>query len=501
MVERLPVKEVFKKAIEPRPGQLETAEKLAELLQQGARILFTAPPGWGKTLTVLAALTASDALPTLWLTRSLELGKRVGDDAALLGLTTFVAAGREKTCLLWPEVGDTHDFCRFARHKCPYYKLPREVPPAGDWRELVEKARSEKFCAYYAQDIVDAHVVVQNYYKRRPALARALVADEAHNLLDVSERSFTIAHVAEAIAVLRAHARERLVRGAEALLRYCLTKSEGDLDAKLFIHEEERQELRQIYYELLLEDVKRAQALRPLVLISENPAYISEERITVYRPALPLYIRAFRPAIFITATPLPLLSTVLGIEAEVRIPWSKKFPATLVTDVTTRFEDFDKEMVTRYKRLLLALARKYDRIIAFATERVIKEIQWLATYVERVPEGDWRGVALLKYRGRFSEGIDLPASAVALLGAPFLPPEVSARLERFYKAFSSSTDNARALARDGPMLCTTIQSIGRAWRDPSTEPPTVILADERFKRYAELKEFIEIVDEKDSASL
>jgi DNA excision repair protein ERCC-2 len=491
------VREVFENAkIVPRPGQLEVAEKLSELISQNVRVLFTAPPGWGKTLTALAALVASDALPALWLTRSLSIGERVAEDGALLGLHTFIAAGREKTCLLWSEIGDTHDFCRFARHKCPYYRLPREVV-AGDWRELLERARVEKFCAYYAQDIVDAHVVVQNYYKRRPARARcALVVDEAHNLLNVSERSFTIAHVAEAIAVLRVHARERLMRGAEALLRYCLTKSEGDLDVKLFIHEEELQELRQIYYELLLEDVKRAQALRPLILITENPAYISEERITVYRPALPL--RAFRPTILLTATPLPLLSTALDIEAEVRVPWSKKFPATLLTDVTTRFEDFDKKMVTRYKQLLLALARKYDRIIAFATERVIKEIQWLATYVERVPEGDWRGIALFKYRGRFSEGVNLPADAVALLGAPFLPPEVSARLERFYRAF---TDDAARLARDAPMLCTVVQSIGRAWRDPSTKPPTVILADERFRRYAELKEFMEIVDEKDSASL
>jgi DNA excision repair protein ERCC-2 len=494
------VREVFENVkIVPRLGQLEVAEKLSELLSQSARILFTAPPGWGKTLTTLAVLVASDTLPALWLTRSLSIGERVAEDGTLLGLHAFIAAGREKTCLLWPEIGDTHDFCHFARHKCPYYRLPREVPPAGDWRELVEKARSEKFCAYYAQDIVDAHVVVQNYYKRRPARAlRALVVDEAHNLLDVSERSFTIAHVAEAIAVLRAHASERLARGAEALLRYCLTKAEGDLDAKLFIHEEGLLELRQIYYTLLLEDAKRAQALRPLILISGNPAYISEERITVYRPALPLYIRAFRPTILLTATPLPLLSTALDIEAEVRVPWSKKFPAALVTDVTTRFEDFDREMAARYKRLLIALARKYPRIIAFATERVIKEIRWLATYEERIPPEGWHGILALKYRGRFSEGVNLPADAVALLGAPFLPPEVSARLERFYRAF---TDDAARLARDAPMLSTVVQSVGRAWRDPSTKPPTVILADERFRRYAELKEFMEIVDEKDSASL
>ena len=109
------------------------AEELAMLIEQGRSVLFSAPVGWGKTHAVIAALIQARALPALWLVRSLALGPRVAEDAALWGLVSFVAAGREKTCLLWGSLGDAaHDYCRNFRYKCPFAKLPREPPPSTD---------------------------------------------------------------------------------------------------------------------------------------------------------------------------------------------------------------------------------------------------------------------------------------------------------------------------------------------------------------------------------
>jgi len=494
LVERpIPVKEVFEKArIEPRPGQLETAEKLAELLQQGARILFTAPPGWGKTLTVLAAARACAALPLLWLVRSLEVGWRVGEDAALLGLTTFIAAGREKTCPRAKELGDAvHDYCRIARVRCPYFRLPppSEVATATDWRALVERARAGGWCAYYAQDYVQADVIVQNY-RRRWRVARALVVDEAHNIVNAHERLLKISDVAEAVATLRHHAAsDRLVRQAEGLLKYLLARAEGDVDARALGLDID--ELKRLYFTLLVEDEEAAKRLKPLILL-EYPTYVDAERIKVYQPsARPQW----RPAVFVTATPLSVLSEF--VDVEIRVPWERKFPGMLVKGLSTKFEEFDRKMALEYKRLIIAVARTFKRIVVFAAERVAAHLRALATYYEQLPSEGWEGVALFKYRGRFSEGVDIPAfnSAVVLAGAPFLPPEVSRRLAR---AFGIPA----RVAIDGPMLATVVQSVGRAWRDPAAEPPFVFLADERFERYRDdLSRFIEIKEEKDISSL
>ena len=91
--------------VTPRSGQSETAEQLARLIEQGARVLFSAPTGWGKTHAVIAALVEAKALPALWLTRSLTLGNRIAEDAALWKLATFTAAGRERVCPLAEEKG------------------------------------------------------------------------------------------------------------------------------------------------------------------------------------------------------------------------------------------------------------------------------------------------------------------------------------------------------------------------------------------------------------
>jgi DNA excision repair protein ERCC-2 len=465
------------------------AEKLAELVEQGARILFSAPVGWGKTHTVIAALVAAKALPALWLVRALTLGARIAEDAALWGLTSFAAAGREKTCPLWEQLGDAvYDFCRLAKFKCPYARLPTSLLTANDWKELVEKARREGFCPYYAQDYIESDILIQNYNRHVRRYVRAIVVDEAHNLAAPDERTIRISQLAEAVNAVRHAATSRLINALERMMRYILVK-EGGLEATLFLGEEEREELFRTYRTLLVEEPARASTIYPLTLLV-HPAYIEGERIVIYRPRRAL---TFRPAIFVTAT--PLLPLPVKIDAEIRVPWQRKIPAVIVTSLSSKFDEFDSKMALNYKKLLIAVAKKCRRVLVFAaSERVSKELEAWAQYIESVPPSapsDWEGIVLLRARGRYSEGVNLSADAVVIAGAPYLPPEVTDRLVKVYKAEGQA--EPLKLAVDAPMLAQTIQCIGRAWRDPASQPPKVILADWRYTRYAkELGEFLEI---------
>lgn len=472
--------------IPPRPGQDEVAGRLAELLVNGKRVLLSAPTGWGKTMTVLAALKAADLLPAVWLGRSLSLGKRVGDDAALWNLRAFTSAGREKTCPLADKMhAAVHDFCKYVRYRCPYARLPplSSLPlAASSYIELAEIGRRERWCPYYAQDLVEADVYVQSYF-RRMSRAKCVVVDEAHNLLMPREAHIPLSKLAEGAAALREFgASGRLVQGAEALVRYATVK-DGALDVHLFLDEEGMSELRELYLERLREGDAR---LRPLLELTRGVAYVEGEKVLVFKPeGLP----SFRPSVLVSAT-MPEVGEILQIDAEIKVPWTRKLKAVIINDVTTKFDEFNTHMVLRYKKLLVDVAREYKRVLVFAaSERVARELISLATYYETNPP-DWEGILLLKARGRFGEGVDLPADAVVIAGAPFLPPEVSDRLARMYRAAGAEAPLKAAV--DIPMLTTTLQCIGRAWRRPDAEP-MVFLADSRFSKYVKsIENYVEI---------
>jgi len=89
---------------------------------------------------------------------------------------------------------------------------------------------------------------------------------------------------------------------------------------------------------------------------------------------------------------------------------------------------------------------------------------------------------MLKARGRYAEGVDIPADIVVILGCPFLPPEVISRLSKIYSRMGF--EDSWSLAATIPMLITTLQCIGRARRDPK-QRPKIILADERYGKYVD----------------
>jgi DNA excision repair protein ERCC-2 len=474
--------------VTPRPGQVEVAEELARLIKQGHNVLFSAPVGWGKTHTVIAALVAAKALPALWLVRSLALGPRIAEDAALWQLVSFVAAGREKTCLLWESLGDAaHDYCRSFKYKCPFAKLPRESPLFTDWQKLVAKGKEEGWCPYLTQDLIESDIFIQNYNRSIRKYVRSVVIDEAHNLSLPEERTIHIARIAEAIAAVREiGGGQRLLSALERMMRAVLVYSERALDVRTFLNEEEVYELQLLYYRSLEE---RDTRLKPLIeVIRATAVYVEGEKIMVYKPPR---IPAFRPAIFVTATPLSPIP--FEVNSEIKIPWEIKPKSIILNNLTSRFDEFDSKMALNYKKLLINLANKFRRILVFAaSERVARELRSWVNYEETTPPPDWEGLLMLRARGRFAEGVNLPAECVVMAGAPYLPPEVTDRLARMYKTLGFK-DPLRC-AIDLPMLTVTLQCVGRAWRDPS-KPPLVVLADSRYEKYRdELANYFEIVE-------
>jgi DNA excision repair protein ERCC-2 len=474
--------------VTPRPGQREAAEELAMLIEQGHSVLFSAPVGWGKTHAVIAALIQARALPALWLVRSLALGPRVAEDAALWGLVSFVAAGREKTCLLWGSLGDAaHDYCRNFRYKCPFAKLPREPPPSTDWTALVAKGREGGWCPYFAQDFIESDIFIQNYNRRARRYVRAVVVDEAHNLSLPEERTLQISRIAEAISAARERGgSQRLLNALERMMRAVLVYSERALDSRTFLNEEEISELLSLYYRSLEEGDAR---LKPLIEIVRAPAaYVEGEKILIFKPPR---VPPFKPAVFVTATPLSPIP--FEVDAEVKIPWETKLKTIILDSLTSKFDEFDSKMALNYKKLLINLAKKFRRILVFAaSERVARELRNWVNYEEVIPPPDWEGVLMLRARGRFAEGVNVPAECVVMAGAPYLPPEVTDRLARVYRALGFK-DPLRC-AIDLPMLTVTLQCVGRAWRDPA-KPPFVVLADSRYGKYRdELASYFEIAE-------
>lgn len=466
--------------VNPRCGQKEVAEQLTQYLEENRRIIFSAPTGWGKTHAVLAALVTAKKLPVVWLVRSLVLARRISDDASLWGLTSFTAAGREKVCPLQPRLGDAvHDFCRLFRYRCRFYRLPERLPSARDYSELLELGIHEGWCPYFAQDYYESDVFIQNYYRRARSakVPKAWVVDEAHNLLLPNEKTYTLGKLAESVAALKEKgASDSLQRKVESLIRYMLVK-DGAVSPTLFLDESAQTELRFLHLQVLEEGDAR---LAPLMEIMKAVvAYVEGEKVTLFRPQSPLL---YRPAIFMSATLLPGSELFLKTDAMIKVPWTIKPKCVIVSNVTTKYQEFDTKVALEYKKLIIQLNRKFERILVFVpSERVERELRGIAQYIECEPPREWRGVAMFRARGKFSEGVDVPADAVIIAGAPFLPPDVSDSLSKVYRSMGLQ-DPVKA-AIDLPMLVTTLQCIGRAWRNPS-KPPHVYLADSRFERYS-----------------
>jgi len=439
--------EFFRKAgLKPRPLQLQAAKQLAEMIDTGS-VGFQAPTGFGKTITVLAAISLADAFPATWRVRTFDIAKRVSDDCALLGLPFFIGAGREKLCPLKTEYkNNTVYFCRYLKHKCSFFRelskrvISREFfEDVFNYEDLSNKVEHIEVCPYYLQSFIDRKVFIVPYRFGLPLNVNLEVVDEAHNL----------------VLDLQSFPEEKL---REALAELDLKEPIEDLIGSTLV------ETAQMRLVELLEMGRRPLVAGSVLSLLQGAKFIWREEGVVN-------VLKFNPprgrTIFVSATLEPL-AKIFKIPL-VKVPVERKPVAFILSWLTTRFRDFDAYMIKQYNDLIFLLRKNFERILVFATKRISRHL--VADFVEGAPQ-DWKGVLILYSRGRKSEGVNIESEAVVIAGAPYLPPYV--HVERI------------GITHDETVAVITIQNIGRAIRQPENNP-LIVLADER---YLKLKQFL-----------
>ncbi len=469
------VARVFEEAgIEPRERQLDVAQMIAENIHDH-NILLVAPPGWGKTLAVLVALKATRKMPALWLVRALELGRRIAEDALKLNLRPLLLAGREKTCPYARAVDDVSEYCKARRAECPFFRnLVERVAGFSKLAVTSYEDLPADVCRYYVHLFVGADLFIMNYHRSRPLVPEVTVVDEAHNLLVPQVSRFSEARIEEAMDVLKKEATlyEEVREAVEKLRLHDLAVLE---------------DLLRLHHEILAKASRSP--LTPLVrllkgLANGGVAYREEGVIEVYHPPgwrrIPLSRR-----IYISAT-IPSEAEKIFNAFTIRIPSSPR-EAFIVVDTTSKY---GQETIWSFAKILAALRKHHRRNLVFSTERILRQLlHFIDFYEERLP-GDWQGVAAYNIFGRFSEGVDIRADTVTVLGAPYLPPDVASRYRKYFEGIGiEEPDNVIPVSA-------TLQAIGRATRHPQ-DHPLIFLADYRFRRFRldnlEIKE-IEVRD-------
>ncbi|MEM3944690.1 MAG: hypothetical protein QXJ59_11465, partial [Thermofilaceae archaeon] len=348
--------------VKPRPGQVEAAETLAGLLESGGAVVFTAPPGFGKTLVALAALKAAKLLPAAWRVRALALARHIANEAVLLDLRSEILPGRERVCPHALELGgDVHEWCRVKRGECSYFA-----------------ARS---CPYFFHPSADVYVIA--YFRRAPP--RVIdVWDEAHNLMVPSETCIGRETVSEAMGELQSlNLGSELAKQIRGLLPFL------EREGEVAVEEDAVAALYTAYLKLLERGEGRTATGRLLRVLSAQSVYVEGGRLCGASVAIPRR----RPALFISAT-LPLPDLLGGKVVE--IPWAKKYRATVVEGLTTRYNDFDEKEAKGYGKLLWDLRKRYERVLVFATERVARVLAKFADMYEPADlPSEWKGVLLL----------------------------------------------------------------------------------------------------------
>lgn len=471
------------KGVDPRPGQVEAFQKLTQLLIEHSKVVLSAPTGWGKTLTIIAALMATRMFPALWLVRSLSIGFRIAEDAAKAGLRTIIAAGRNRMCILAKRRDLADEVCRLKKLNCRFFRglfenivNPLDNRLTVDWMTIRRMGEDMGFCPYYAQDIFDCDIVVQNYNRRRGRIFRIFVVDEAHNLWLPKEVRIHVSVLDDVEVMLERYpfTEKYTLEKIRRIKRRALDYGGGVINSTFDEEDLNAMKAALIYSiengapEGLLVELKNFIRLARCKVIYLEGEYL--KGIKHFNPFVP------SPFIMASGTWINELNKLIGDVRVVEVPPVRR-PAYVLDWVTSRYGE---ETIDEYGRLLFTLRKYFRKIVVFGADRILRYFKNRCDYYEPEKVEGLEGLILLRARGRFSEGVDIPCDCIVMLGCPFMPPEIIGRLESIYRKAGFS--NPWMLAAEIPMLITTLQCIGRATRTPDAKP-LILLADSRYKRY------------------
>jgi DNA excision repair protein ERCC-2 len=520
-----------------RPFQADLINKLYDSLRD-RNIVIEAPTGLGKTAAVWAAVRTyalEKKLKVLWLTRTASQVRQV---SAETGATPVY--GRRLLCL--HEVISRVDqrrfnqACRATRQaeRCPYYPGRPKAIKATTVSELKDAGRKTMTCPYEIQLLsLSASTALVATHRQLGLIGwllakwRAgreniiLVLDEGQHVvqdaLTMVKDSISIKTVQKAALEAVKYGFKDIANRLEEAVEYYegLLPADGEMEADdrlpdyedLTVAGEEAQEkkLRENYapasHLLSLADFKASLAGRKPLLVREGKS-LRLEATADPQEALQRVYHGWVKTVTMSATvSAEFLEAILGEEVTLLRagwPYGDNLRAKLVTGLTTKYEARDEQMAEDIRWAIKIVADSGRKSLVFmpsfdfvelANEEVLKEGKGMPQEdVDRlVSEFNSSEKPLVAvYNGRLSEGIDLSANVVLLIGIPFSPPTTrTAKLLRRLTEIVGSEDRARLYGVILPGLWSALQAAGRAIRGPE-DSATVYLLDSRYRKLLHL---------------
>jgi len=515
------------------------ANQLYDELMTTRHVVVEAPTGLGKTSAVWAAVKAfaeERKLRILWLTRT---ASRVRQVSAETGATPVY--GRKLLCL--HEVISKIDqrrfnqTCRAVRTagRCPYYPGRPRAVKTTTIAELKATGMRTSTCPYEIQlvNMTSSTALVATHRqlnlvgwllaKWRGSRERTiLVLDEGQHViqdaLSMTKDSISLKTIEKARLEAEKYGfREIADRLKDAINYYSnLLNSDGELEVEdklpdyeeLSLAGEEVQEkkLRENYaptsYLLSLADFKAALAGSKPLLVREGKSMRLEATADPQEVLQRIYSGWARTVTLSATISAELLEAILGEEVTLLRagwPYGDNLKAVVVTGLTTKYEKRDEKLIEDIRWVLTLATRKGERALAFLPSfDILQEVLQEAVRGVDVLYED-RGLSqeavdrlvsefssetkplVAVYNGRLSEGVDLSAPLVFLVGVPFAPPTArTAKLLRRLSEILGDESKAKLYGVILPGLWSALQAAGRAIRGPE-DSADVYLIDDRYR--------------------
>jgi DNA excision repair protein ERCC-2 len=521
-----------------RAYQADLANRLFETLTSTRHAVVEAPTGLGKTSAVWAATKSfaeEKKLRVLWLTRTASQVRQVTSET---GATPVY--GRRLLCL--HEVISKVDqrrfnqTCRVVRSsgRCPYYPgRPRAMKAitVGDLKsagaktvtcpyeiQLLNLSASTALVATHRQLSLIGWLLAKWRWSRERTI---LVLDEGQHIvqeaLSMMKDSISIKTIQKAALEAVKYGFNDIANRLEEAVEYygSLLQSDGEMEVEdrlpdyeeLSVAGEEVQEkkLRENYapasHLLSLADFKASLAGKKPLLVREGKS-IRLEATADPQEALQRVYHGWVKTITVSATvSAEFLEAILGEEVTLLRagwPYGDNLRAKLVTGLTTKYEARDEQMVEDIRWILELAQKNSGKTLVFLPSFDMLEASvegldllrekrgMLQEDVDRIISefNDSEKPLVAVYNGRLSEGIDLSANTVLLIGIPFSPP--TAKSVKLIRRLSEILgEKARLYGVILPGLWSALQASGRAIRGPE-DSATVYLLDSRYGKLRHL---------------
>jgi DNA excision repair protein ERCC-2 len=525
-----------------RAYQADLANRLFETLTSTRHAVVEAPTGLGKTSAVWAATKSfaeEKKLRVLWLTRTASQVRQVASET---GATPVY--GRRLLCL--HEVISRIDqrrfnmACRATRStgRCPYYPGKPKAIKTTTVSELKDAGRKTMTCPYEIQLLsLSASTALVATHRQLGLIGwllakwRAgreniiLVLDEGQHIvqdaLTMVKDSISIKTVQKAALEAVKYGFKDIANRLEEAVEYYegLLPADGEVETDdrlpdyedLIVAGEEAQEkkLRENYapasHLLSLADFKASLAGRKPLLVREGKS-LRLEATADPQEALRRVYDGWAKTVTMSATvSAEFLEVILGEEVTLLRagwPYDNNLRAKIVTGLTTKYEARDEQLADDIRWTINLVNDTGKKSLIFMPSFEMLEVTTNGLVLDLLKEG--KGMSqedvdrlvsefansekplVAVYNGRLSEGIDLSANLVLLVGIPFSPPTTrTAKLLRRLTEILGSEDKARLYGVILPGLWSALQAAGRAIRGPE-DSATVYLLDSRYRKLMRL---------------